>query len=738
MEQSEPRSLGRRCVCWFAGDCGLALILALAIPAVLLGMHPPITQGVDYQYCQKFYKYYLGASIRAGELPLWNPYVALGRPCMADSEIGLFYLPSWLFVVLPETSALFLYLTFHFWLAGFFFIKLARSWSAPRDVALALAFAYMMSGPLLGRLQGGILDYSCGLAYWPLLFFLVERLREKICWRHWVVLVLAASGGFLSGHPQCFWLTAVGLGLYLLGAHLIAPWRKNAGHGLLCLAVLISAYAFALLLCAAQLLPTLDLALQGNRESANLQFSAFGSMDWGTCTSLFVSQPIRSTLTWWDSNLHLGIICTLAGLLGLMQWRDARVRGLWFMGAIGFTLALGRQTPLFAVAFHLLPGMSAFRMATRFATLSSWAFLLAAMIALADRKFSLPKTGLALAALMAGVVYLLWAGDEYWRSALISGVVLAGLALAAFWAARRGRRIISLASCRVLLVLMAVNSVAAAAHMWNYYQRYRGLSNGAEVATMLRNGKLYPSNGVPPRLFYPLANDGMKYGFSSVAYYCSLTSLRVWAYLQQGAGLPLNYDQNEYLPNEAYQAGPFPYPGMNIILGWAKGAPKLTLNRQPGERAYLVYAWAQMPDWTASMRCLVSRQVDPTKTALLEAPATGPLPVAKDAGHGRAVIESFRRNSLELRVESSAPALLVVAEAWYPGWRATVNGRPAKVLPANVWMRAVQVPAGKSRVELYYVEPTLARGAAISLCALLLLFVLGWHAWKQERGAPVH
>jgi uncharacterized membrane protein YfhO len=133
-----------------------------------------------------------------------------------------------------------------------------------------------------------------------------------------------------------------------------------------------------------------------------------------------------------------------------------------------------------------------------------------------------------------------------------------------------------------------------------------------------------------------------------------------------------------------------------------------------------------MTDWTASMSRLVSKKVDPTKTVLLEAPATGPPPMAKDMGHGRAVIESFRRNSIKLRVESSAPALLVVAEAWYPGWQATVNGVPAEVLPANVWMRAVCVPAGESRVELHYVEPSLARGAEISLCALLVLGAISW------------
>jgi hypothetical protein len=176
---------------------------------------------------------------------------------------------------------------------------------------------------------------------------------------------------------------------------------------------------------------------------------------------------------------------------------------------------------------------------------------------------------------------------------------------------------------------------------------------------------------------------------------------------------------------------------MNIALGGVYGSSKLFFNEHPGERAYLVHAWKQVPDWTSALQQMVQNHSDPTKVALLEAPAEGPAPVAGDTSHDEAVIDAFHRNSIELHVRSSAPAILVVAEAWYPGWRATVNGVPAEVLPANVWMRAVRVPAGESRVELHYVEPSLARGAAISLCALLVLGAIGWRARRTSSAACI-
>jgi hypothetical protein len=713
-----------------ASDGGIALMLALAISAVLLGMQPPITQGLDYQLMHQPYKSYLRASICAGEWPLWNPYAALGRPFMADMETTTFYPPNWIFIVLPEAPALFLFLTFHFWLAGFFFIKLARRWAAPRDVAIALAFVYLMSGPLLGRLQDGLLGYFCGLTYWPMFFFLVERLREKICWRHWMELVLAGSGSFLSGHPQCFWLTAVGLGFYTLGVHLGSPWRQNIRGGLSCLAALASAYAVALMLCAVQLLPMIDLMLQGNRVSSDVGFSSYGSLGWDAFTSLFISQPTSPYMTWGEVNLHVGVISVLAGLIGLAKWHDARVRGLWLMGGLGLVLALGERTPLFSIIFHLLPGMGAFRIAARYATFVPWAFLLAAMIAWAGGKFSRREILLALAALLAGTAYTAWASRFFLGSALVSAALLAGLFLAGLRLGCPGDMEIRKTGRRVLLALLAANSLAAVMHMRTYYQHYANTNPAIVAADMLHRKNLYASNGVPPRLFVPSylvwPNSGMKYGFSNVTYFGSLTSMRVWTYLSLGAGLSLDYQRDTFFPDEISRAGPFPFPGMNIDAGLVYGTNKFISNPHPGERAYLVHAWKQVPDWTAALEQMVKNHSDPTTVALLEAPAEGPLPAAGDTSHDEAVIDAFHRNSIELHVRSSVPALLVVAEAWYPGWRATVNDVPTEVLPANVWMRAVRVPAGESRIELHYVEPDLARGAVISLCSLAVLVAIGW------------
>jgi len=75
----------------------------------------------------------------------------------------------------------------------------------------------------------------------------------------------------------------------------------------------------------------------------------------------------------------------------------------------------------------------------------------------------------------------------------------------------------------------------------------------------------------------------------------------------------------------------------------------------------------------------------------------------------------------------------VVAEAWYPGWRAEIDGRECPCVPANAWMRAIPVPAGRHQVRLHFRQDYLLPGLLISvLSAGLIVAVLA----KAGRRVP--
>jgi len=141
---------------------------------------------------------------------------------------------------------------------------------------------------------------------------------------------------------------------------------------------------------------------------------------------------------------------------------------------------------------------------------------------------------------------------------------------------------------------------------------------------------------------------------------------------------------------------------------------------QPMPRAHVVgRAWP-----SDALAALVDPAFDPRREVLL-APG-GPAPLAA-AGtfEGAATVLSESTTRVALRARASAPGYLVLADAYDPGWIATVDGQPAEVLRANVAFRAVAVPAGTHEVEMRYVPRAVRLGVLVSgLSSALLLAVL--------------
>ena len=75
---------------------------------------------------------------------------------------------------------------------------------------------------------------------------------------------------------------------------------------------------------------------------------------------------------------------------------------------------------------------------------------------------------------------------------------------------------------------------------------------------------------------------------------------------------------------------------------------------------------------------------------------------------------------VELEVRSETGGALVLADAFYSGWRATVDGEKAQLLPANAAARALLLPAGAHHVELAFRTPGLRPAVAVALLTLAL------------------
>lgn len=114
------------------------------------------------------------------------------------------------------------------------------------------------------------------------------------------------------------------------------------------------------------------------------------------------------------------------------------------------------------------------------------------------------------------------------------------------------------------------------------------------------------------------------------------------------------------------------------------------------------------------------RAFDPRDTAFLEGPPPAPL-----GGRGSVRFVRYEPNVVELEVDADAPAILVLTDNFFPGWRVFVDGEPKPLLRSHFTFKAVLVPSGRSRVRFEYVPRAALLGAASAALALLLLVLPG-------------
>lgn len=180
-----------------------------------------------------------------------------------------------------------------------------------------------------------------------------------------------------------------------------------------------------------------------------------------------------------------------------------------------------------------------------------------------------------------------------------------------------------------------------------------------------------------------------------------------------------------------------PAPGRDIRLCWQKDGIYIYENHQVLPRAFIVHKARVVSD-DKLISALKEASFDPASEVLL-----ADNRVVNSLGNEYSVkdesvdILSYTPQRVTLRVKASARGILVISDAYYPGWRAYLDKQEIKIYRANGVMRAVEVPQGEHEVEFRYLPISIYLGAMISVGAFL--FIIGGivavllHKKKRER-----
>ncbi|HEY1636307.1 MAG TPA: YfhO family protein [Acidimicrobiales bacterium] len=154
-------------------------------------------------------------------------------------------------------------------------------------------------------------------------------------------------------------------------------------------------------------------------------------------------------------------------------------------------------------------------------------------------------------------------------------------------------------------------------------------------------------------------------------------------------------------------------------------------------RTWLVTGQQVVPGESQQLDAISSPTFDPRRVVVTQKPlpqlgsgdASGPSP-------GSANLAQYGADQLSINARADRPAELVLSDLSYPGWQATVDGRPARLDRVDYLLRGVPLPAGNHRVELSYHPSSWRVGWIVSLAALAAVTaaaIVGIRGRRKQR-----
>ncbi|MCC6728886.1 MAG: hypothetical protein IT208_06055 [Chthonomonadales bacterium] len=687
-----------------------------------------------YDAVGQFYpwRHFAGQSVRAGLLPLWNPYQFCGTPFVANSQSAVLYPGNLLHYLLPTATAMGWTALLHLLAAACFTYLFVRELGAGRAGAALSGVAYAFCAWQVAWLHlPTFLDSSCWL---PLLLWAILRVAARPGPARSAVVALAVGMALLGGHLQiAFYVLLAGSALAVC---LVARAAAGGQHGRAgrALGWYIAALAAGIALSAPQVLPTLELSRRSHRAgkptaAGYAAYTAYAVHPAALATLLlpgYFGQPGDDQHPYFgisrggiafnfaEGALYVGLPTLLLAACALRRRAPrAGVRALLAaLAALALLMAFG--TPVDALLYFRLPGFGQSGSPGR--ALVLWAFALATLAGLGLDDLIRAPGGLRAPALRAitavvAALALAWAGAAY---ALPLPPALAGVPLAGL-------------PRQLALLALSAGAVAALSRDAPRARAWAALLVAVTaVDLMAANAGLNPS--APPSEVYP-TTPAIEAARAIAGHDRVMPVNEGWSFAGPDAVLA---------PNGAMVFGLRDVQGYDSLFA---GRYKAFMDRMAGrdssppEVGNMVFArnpHSPLAAESGVVLVLSRRPLDlpAARPAMLEGIAFHRLPGAVGrasvvpSGGARVQWLADAPTWVALRVAAPTAAELRLADLWYPGWQASVDDRPAPIGRDGVFRRVV-IPAGEHVVEFRYRPATFRVGlylmtlaAGVLACAM--------------------
>lgn len=687
---------------------------------------PQETAGSD-ELIERYYPWYAFLS-QAGvnrELPLWNPYEGLGIPFLALWRTRAFSPFSLPFYFLPLSVAINVSVFAKLVIAGLCAYYVARRFQFTPAFALLVALPFQMSGIFLVSHWHPVSDVA---PFFPLVLPCLQRLLLGDR-RGWPYLALLIGIMTLGGDPES--LVATLFFMYVLVIFYgLRTYQSNRIRGALLWLTLSSVVGIAL--AGIQLAPYVEFIKHGSLTNKSGAFFSFLDL-----SALFTPTPLENG-AFASQRAALWLPAGLVALLLLPLWLSLR----------SFANRIRKrrlEALLFSMVFVFL--FSAF--------LGPWLRRIPGMALLDTTHFLIPFP-LAMG-MLAGTAVDEWvhldaqkcqmALHRLFRLLPILWTLFLAAAVALLWYQSRQEfpilQLVPLLLCAVCIVVLlfitllwprplfaALSlSLVTAAFLWYVYQPHARFTPTARITpqTQLTRALEHDNSRVAGSELlntWPLSPYGVAQVYSPSGVMLNRSGL----FLNQAQKSPelLRLTASSQLVltkidiKERFAAL---RPILNIQEVLPSGAILLK-DLQAHPRSRIVYM----------ARKIASDEARPPLRA--DGPPLsegGTLPEnSSDKSTTEASIRGTGFNRIEVVADSNNSGILILADSWYPGWNAFMDGAFTPVFPVDVAFRGIEIGKGNHKAIFEYRPESLRLGLYITAGALILVLI-GFRSFFQRH-----
>jgi len=698
-------------------------------------------------------------------LPLWNPYEGAGTPLAANMQSAVFD-PLMIGVHIKTTPLM--------WDVTYLFIFIAAS-------VATYMFLRMLDLEVVASFAGAAAYSLCGYfvinnnnsfvrtyAYIPVLLLAVDLVTRSGKVR-WVALLGASiAATILSGMPESAFFCLAFAGFYALYRLIVAPWKsfipcflRLGSGGILGLALsapLIVMFMEYLPLSATVHSPGVGLGSVSGLTVLNWLFPLLNGAPAGLYAGLSADRSWSGTAV-----LALALVAVSA-FPSSRRWREA-----WLFFGVAVVVVL---------KMHGYPGVQWLGMLP-ISNLAVWPafappvanFSLAVAAAIGVDAIARGHVHRLLLVFVAGVVIVLvrilylmdrvaWHTIPYdiTRHFLFIGVgagaiVWIGTFVSVSFPQLR-RYCVFLASVAVILELFyfvpndnfpvradpyqpprwltLMDPVQPTDRVFSsenfFYPNTAGALGFQDIRTLdamyVKRYWLYVRNFITPTFTDRFTGEGMAY--QDIVGNRMFDLLGVRYIIAASALPPAVASEGMRLTPLGMKDGAFIYRNENVISRVFVADKVHSVEGMTAAVSYLQSLGHPLPNGTTR-----TDQFDPSRMAVVET-EDGRLPEhLRDFGISptaprAATILSYGPDRVEVQVPAGSPGLLVLTDTFYPGWKATVNGKSAPILPADISFRGVVLGPEESTVLFRYEPGSGILGWAIALVGLFTIVTAGF------------